>query len=100
MPTKSIHIIGGGPAGSSAAIRLARKGWNVQLFEKKRFPRAKLCGGFLSPEAIQDLDDFDVLDDLRTSAIPIRRTVIASPQRTVVETALPREALSVSRSIL
>lgn len=37
-------IIGGGPAGSSAAIMLARGGWSVALIEKQNFPRRKVCG--------------------------------------------------------
>ena len=37
-------IIGGGPAGSSAAILLARAGWSVALVEKQIFPRRKVCG--------------------------------------------------------
>ncbi len=43
-------IAGGGPAGASAAIHLARGGLRVLLIEQKRFPRAKLCGEFISPE--------------------------------------------------
>jgi flavin-dependent dehydrogenase len=46
-----ITIIGGGPAGSAAAILLARQGYDVVLLEKDRFPRHKLCGEFLSLEA-------------------------------------------------
>lgn len=43
-------IAGGGPAGASAAIHLARGGLRVLLIEQKKFPRAKLCGEFISPE--------------------------------------------------
>jgi flavin-dependent dehydrogenase len=41
-------IIGAGPAGSSAAITLARAGRRVALFERSTFPRSKVCGGCLS----------------------------------------------------
>ena len=44
-----IGIIGAGPAGSSAAISLARKGYSVVLVDKSIFPRSKLCGDFLNP---------------------------------------------------
>ena len=37
-------IIGAGPAGSAAAIWLARAGWSVALVEKQAFPRRKVCG--------------------------------------------------------
>ena len=51
-----IAIIGGGPAGSTAAIHLARAGMRVGLFEKKTFPRDVLCGEFLSKEVIESLN--------------------------------------------
>ena len=37
-------IVGAGPAGSTAAILLARAGWSVALVEKQPFPRRKVCG--------------------------------------------------------
>ena len=43
-----VTIIGGGPAGSTAAILLARAGWDVTLVEQSRFPRDKVCGECLS----------------------------------------------------
>lgn len=96
-----VRVIGGGPAGCAAAIRLARAGRHVRLFEKSRFPRPKLCGGFLSFESFADLDDFHVLDALRRAGSPVlRRTVIASRRGRVVESPLPTEALSVSRATL
>ena len=45
-----VIIAGGGPAGASAAIHLAHGGVRVLLLEQKKFPRAKLCGEFISPE--------------------------------------------------
>jgi flavin-dependent dehydrogenase len=45
-----VIIAGAGPAGSSAAIHLAANGLKVLLVEQKKFPRAKLCGEFISPE--------------------------------------------------
>jgi flavin-dependent dehydrogenase len=41
-------IIGGGPAGATAAIPLAEAGWSVALVERKLFPRRKVCGEYLS----------------------------------------------------
>src|SRR5215212_5565277 len=45
-------IVGGGPAGASAGIHLAAAGARVLLAERERFPRAKLCGEFISPECL------------------------------------------------
>ena len=49
-PQSEILIVGAGPAGTSAAIRLANKGFAVKLLEREKFPRHKLCGEFISPE--------------------------------------------------
>lgn len=45
-------IIGGGPAGASAAISAAREGASVLLLDRGRFPRHKVCGEFVSAESL------------------------------------------------
>jgi flavin-dependent dehydrogenase len=57
-----IHVIGGGPAGSTAALAASLLGSTVQLVEKSKLPRHKVCGEFLSPEIIPVLDRLGVLD--------------------------------------
>lgn len=49
-------IVGAGPAGSTAAILLARAGWSVALVEKQRFPRRKVCGECLAASNLPLLD--------------------------------------------
>ena len=51
-----VLIAGAGPAGSIAAIRLARAGARVLLVDRARFPRDKLCGDTLNPGALRLLD--------------------------------------------
>src|SRR5882762_10374432 len=51
-----IVIAGAGPAGTSAAIHLVRRGARVLLVEQKKFPRAKLCGEFISPECLRHFE--------------------------------------------
>ncbi len=46
-------VIGGGPAGTAAAITAARSGGQVVLLERGRYPRHKVCGEFVSPEALE-----------------------------------------------
>src|SRR2546430_16636823 len=55
-----VIIAGGGPAGSSAAIHLALRGTRVLLAEQKKFPRAKLCGEFISPECLPHFEKLGV----------------------------------------
>ncbi|MBZ5597172.1 MAG: FAD-dependent monooxygenase [Acidobacteriia bacterium] len=51
--TCDLLIIGGGPAGASAAITAARAGARVVLLERGRFPRHKVCGEFVSSESLE-----------------------------------------------
>ena len=48
-------IIGAGPAGSTAALHLARAGHRVLLLDRKSFPREKVCGDGLTPRAVKTL---------------------------------------------
>ena len=58
-----IIVIGGGPAGSSAALRAAQLGARVLLLEKDPMPRPKLCGGWVSRYALSLLP-FELPRDL------------------------------------
>src|SRR5947207_129221 len=51
-----LAVIGGGPAGTSAAITAAQFGFDVVLLEAGTFPRHKVCGEFVSGEALSILD--------------------------------------------
>ena len=59
-----VAIAGGGPAGTSAAIYLAEQGMSVLLAEQKKFPRAKLCGEFISPECINHFERLGVAESI------------------------------------
>lgn len=50
-----LAIVGGGPAGTSAAITAVRAGASVVLFESRQFPRHRVCGEFVSAEALDVL---------------------------------------------
>src|SRR5205823_4677983 len=52
-----LAIVGGGPAGSAAAIVAARGGMRVLLLERGSFPRHKVCGEFVSSESLALLRD-------------------------------------------
>src|SRR6185503_19634789 len=67
MYSFDVIIAGAGPAGSSAAIHLARRGVRVLLIEQKKFPRAKLCGEFISPECQKHFENLGVAEAMSTS---------------------------------
>ncbi len=60
----NILIVGAGVAGSSLAVRLARENFHVTLSERESFPRHKLCGEFISPEALVHFKKLGVLDEM------------------------------------
>jgi len=55
MERFDVVVIGAGPAGSTAAYRLATAGASVFLVDKHRFPRDKPCGGGLTTRAVKQL---------------------------------------------
>jgi geranylgeranyl reductase family protein len=57
---RDLLVIGGGPAGAAAAMRAARAGVRVTVFEKGPHGRDKVCGDGLTPRAVAALDDLGV----------------------------------------
>ncbi len=66
--TFDVAIAGAGPAGTSAAIQLALSGARVLLIEEKKFPRAKLCGEFISPECLAHFQRLGVMEQMSAAA--------------------------------
>lgn len=66
-----VIVVGGGPAGSTAACLLARQGFRVDLFEKKAFPRHKLCAGLLTWKTITLIESLlgHSINDFKTSGL-------------------------------
>jgi flavin-dependent dehydrogenase len=95
-----VVIIGGSLAGAACASELTRRGIDAVAFERDRFPREKVCGGFLSPGAVDLLDELGVLDALRAAgATTVRSSRIRIGGREI-PVELPRPGLGISRRTL
>ena len=98
MKQWEVVVIGGGLAGSAAAIRLAQNGRNVLLLEREPAAHDKVCGEFISSDAqhyLRELGlDLAALDAERITSIRLMRG-----QR-IASARLPFPALSVSRRVL
>jgi menaquinone-9 beta-reductase len=98
MKRWEVVVIGGGLAGSAAAIRLAQNGRNVLLLEKEPTAHDKVCGEFISSDAqdyLRELGlDLAALDAERIAHIRLMRG------QKIASTRLPFPALSLSRRVL
>ncbi len=56
MDSCDVLIVGGGPAGSSCAWKLVRGGLDTIVLDKSHFPRHKVCGGWITPAVLSELD--------------------------------------------
>lgn len=93
-----VIVVGAGPAGSIAALMLARAGARVCVLEREAMPRPKLCGDTLNPGAVATLAGLGLEGGPLTTAVRLRGMLVTSPRASV--RALydaGQAALSVSR---
>jgi flavin-dependent dehydrogenase len=91
-------IVGGGPAGAAAAIRLARGGIRPLLVERSVGPHDTVCGGFTGWDALAALRRIGI-DPQTLGARPITRLRVVAGTRTA-EADLPHLAAGLSRRTL
>jgi geranylgeranyl reductase family protein len=97
MQDMDVAVIGAGPAGSASAIALARRGYQVALFDKKPFPREKLCGDFVNPINLPLLRRLGVEDEIKAQQhATVTHFRITSSSGAVAESRFPSGAEGVA----
>jgi menaquinone-9 beta-reductase len=95
-----VLVIGGGPAGSSAALTLARAQIPTLICEAGTYPRAKVCGEFYSPECLQLLTQLGLKNLLADChARRIEAVHLTAANGTEWKTNLPGNAWGLSRNV-
>jgi flavin-dependent dehydrogenase len=105
-----VIVVGAGPAGAATSILLAEHGLAVITLDRARFPRDRICGEYLSPEAGRVLDRLGVLKTLDgAGAVPLAGMRITAPDGTRLQGVYGAvaafrpyrgHALGVSRTVL
>ena len=92
-------VIGAGPAGSTAALALARSGWAVAVVEKAQFPRRKVCGEYISATTWPVLRELGAADGLAAHAGPPVHRVGFFTAGATVEAPMPHGGGAWGRAI-
>ncbi|MGH8990406.1 MAG: NAD(P)/FAD-dependent oxidoreductase, partial [Acidimicrobiia bacterium] len=91
--TVDLLVVGGGPAGSAAAITAAGAGLSVLVCDKAPFPRDKTCGDGLTADALRRLEALGLNPTDVKGFTPVYDVVVRSPSGRIVELPLPRAGL-------
>jgi flavin-dependent dehydrogenase len=99
MTDKKIYdtcIIGGGLAGLSLSICLAKSGFNIAVFEKEQYPFHKVCGEYISLESLGFIESLGL--PVSTMHLPmIKKLWITSPNGNLLQQVLPLGGFGISR---
>lgn len=94
-----VAIIGGGLAGLSLSIQLAKAGHRVVLFEKEKYPFNKVCGEYISLESWDFITSLGL--DLKKMNLPvIKNLIVSSPNGKKIAQKLPLGGFGISRYTL
>ena len=95
-----VIVVGGGPAGSSCALSLARAGVAVSIVERAHFPRRKVCGEYLNAGALAALDELGAGVAVREESRLLRGVRLVTPDIEPVELPFPAPARALARERL
>ncbi len=101
---REVVVIGGGPAGASAALRLQQIGFTVTILEQRTHWVGRVCGAFLNPEAVAHLEELGIVGMIKgAGAVSVESAVLTAPSGASAHVeihqggrcglALPRQAL-------
>jgi geranylgeranyl reductase family protein len=74
-----VLVVGAGPAGSACARKLAQGGARVVLIDSQAFPREKVCGDGLVPDALAALESLGLADEVLKEALPASHARCVAP---------------------
>ena len=91
-----VGIIGGGLAGLSLSILMARAGHKTILFEKETYPFHRVCGEYISLESRSFIEDLGL--DLSKINFPIiKKLIVSSPNGNFIQSKLDLGGIGISR---
>ena len=86
-----VVIVGGGPAGTTAALYANRLGLNTIIVDKSIWPRDKICGDALSGKVVDVLKDLHLINQVKTlKGATIRRITFGSPANKIFDIDLTK----------
>ncbi|MET0765887.1 MAG: geranylgeranyl reductase family protein [Blastococcus sp.] len=95
-----VVVVGGGPAGAAAALAAGAAGCSVLVLDRAEFPRDKVCGDGIAPEALDVLAGLGVdTAELTDGYPPVPRLSLRSPAGAVVVRETNRPASVVPRAV-
>lgn len=97
--TVDVAVVGGGPAGSAAAITLARSGRSVAVLDRATFPRDKCCGDGLTAAALRRLEALGFDPASAPSWAPVEEATVVTPGSRAVRLRLPADGTLFAASV-